>query len=57
MRPGREQLLAAQLFEHQVHTACFQETRCEAGTSSSRGYLRFSSGSSRGQFGYRMVVS
>ena len=51
LRPGRPQLLAEQLFQHGVHAVCLQETRCEPGTVHTRGFLRFRSGSQRGQWG------
>ena len=50
-RPGKAQLVAAQLKQHGVHVACFQETRCEAGKIRSGGFIRFCSGAVRGQWG------
>ena len=49
--PSRTQILADQLYSHGVQAACIQETRCEKGSLRSRGFLRFCSGSSRGQWG------
>ena len=50
-RPSRAQILASQLHNGGVVAACLQETRCEAGTHRTGGYIRFSSGGARGQWG------
>ena len=49
--PGRPQMLAAQLANHEIHAACLQETRCEPGSLRTGGYLRYCSGAQRGQWG------
>ncbi|CAE7729788.1 unnamed protein product, partial [Symbiodinium necroappetens] len=50
-RPGRAALLAKQLDDHKVTCAFLQETRCPAGTSTVGGYLRYSAGALKGQWG------
>ena len=49
--PGRAQMLADQLLAHNVHAICLQETRCEQGFLRTRGFLRFCSGATKGQWG------
>ena len=49
--PGRTQILANQLHSHDVQAVCLQETRCEQGSLRTHGFLRFCSGSARGQWG------
>ncbi|OLP87581.1 hypothetical protein AK812_SmicGene31189 [Symbiodinium microadriaticum] len=49
--PGRAALLAAQMRAHGITAAALQETRCGEGSSRVGGFLRYATGSDRGQFG------